>query len=190
MVDRILLKPRGFIELLQKDSAKGHTEWQTYYKGENLVVNNYRTILAYLLAGDIDYRLFTLKLGTCGHTPGDLYTPRVEGVDDFVPTRTDLFSNTGADPQPNPSAYVFSKSYNPDWSVSYIDNGSETSGVRFTVSINAGEANDDGSGNGYVRYTEAGMFSNNPELMFSLKTFPVFVKAPTSSWLIKWGFEF
>lgn len=138
----------------------------------NLIVDGARKALTHLIAaGDANYKVSTIKLGTKGHnlTTGNLLDPVAPKVSD-----TGLIDTTTA------YAETISSSGN---GITYQGTG-DTS-VKFSVVLEKTE----GNGTGTVAYTEAGLFCANGTL-FARETFPAIVKNANRRITFEWTILF
>jgi hypothetical protein len=163
---------KGSLQITKSDAVTGEILEQ--YESENLVVNNGRSGMAHLWAGQWfggppTGWVNTMKFGDRGYDPSDPTLPKDSSVD-----RTQLFCEDESRP------IIVSKAAIVDF-----PDGDEGNKVRFTVSLGAAE----GNGTGTQGYSEAGMYRVDG-LLAAHKTFGIITKNSSVTLTFRWTFQF
>ena len=163
--------PEGFLQIRAYEANTGRLV--DLVEGHNIVVNDGREALARLLGnsgpdgGVTSWHVDTMKFGKGGHNPLNPLEMVAVSVTD-----TDLYDQ-GATP-----------AYYPDKTVTVSFPSYRK--VTFEASVEAAE----GNGTGVLEYSEAGLYYDTGQIMFSHKAFGYIVKNNTIRLVATWTFTF
>lgn len=160
---------KGAVKVYVEENGNNVLVWDD----PNLIVDGARKALTHLIAaGDTNYKVSTIKLGTKGHnlSTGNLLEPVAPKVSDtgLIDATSSVYSET------------ISNSGN-----GYVFQGTGDTSVKFSIVMEKTE----GNGSGTVAYTEAGLFCANGTL-FARETFPAIVKNANRRITFEWTILF
>jgi hypothetical protein len=163
--------PDGFFQLRAVEARTGRLV--DYVEGHNIVVNDGREALARLIGnsgaanGVTTWYVDTMSFGKGGHNPINQLEMVTVSVTDFE------MYDQGATPADYPDETV---------TISFPSDRK----VTFEATIEAAE----GNGSGTLEYSEAGLFYDSGQKMFSHKAFGYIVKNNTIKLVATWTFTF
>lgn len=216
MVDTTKKPTEGFFKIEQFDKDNNLID---SYEDQNMIMRDSKRSVAYLTNGaypDAVNNMYinAFVLGNKGSVEGDLLTPK-----SFSFERTGLFaqSTTGGvtypivwnpklDPNQNPITASTASKYVVSEGSTVLPSVTNDSTVDITIEddstivyvINISNANANGSGEGAIAWTEAGLFtaegtndtSGIGGKIFAMRTFPAKIKENTTNFRITWKIVF
>ena len=175
---------KGVLKILTTSSDQ-EDDWKVVFEDRNLIVNLARKTLARALSGEGLVGIKYLRLGTGGHTPGQVFVAKVPGYDDYKTARTQLFSETSSYDQTDPlPKFVMEKDLRSAATWYRVNPVGATEGaiesITFIAALTKAEGNytDNPSLAGFG-YTEAALCAeNDTKDMFCMRCFPLVPKDP------------